>query len=48
VGLCIDGTDKINQAGVDHYNKFINALLAQGKPLHQIILWRDSCSSELE
>nr|AUO68304.1 putative glycoside hydrolase [Populus trichocarpa] len=25
-----NGTDKINQAGVDHYNKFINALLAQG------------------
>ncbi|KAH8501084.1 hypothetical protein H0E87_016057, partial [Populus deltoides] len=23
------GTGKINQAGVDHYNKFINALLAQ-------------------
>lgn len=25
-----NGTGKINQAGVDHYNKFINALLAQG------------------
>ncbi|KAJ6429509.1 hypothetical protein OIU84_021007 [Salix udensis] len=34
----VHGTGKINQAGVDHYNKFINALLAQGKPLHQIIL----------
>ncbi|KAJ6312202.1 hypothetical protein OIU77_013864 [Salix suchowensis] len=28
--LYIDGTGKINQAGVDHYNKLVNALLAQG------------------
>ena len=25
-----DGTGEINQAGVDHYNNFINALLAKG------------------
>ena len=25
-----DGTGEINQAGVDHYNNFINALLAEG------------------
>jgi beta-glucosidase len=25
-----DGSGEINQAGVDHYNKLINALLAKG------------------
>ena len=26
-----DGSGEINQAGIDHYNKLIDALLAQGK-----------------
>lgn len=26
----IDGSGQINQAGVDHYNKLINALIAKG------------------
>lgn len=27
----LDGTGDINQVGIDHYNKLINALLAKGK-----------------
>nr|APR63783.1 hydroxyisourate hydrolase family protein [Populus tomentosa] len=35
-----NGTGKINQAGVDHYNKFINALLAQGiEPYVTLFHW---------
>lgn len=30
--LFLDGTGEINQAGVDHYNKLINALLDKGIP----------------
>lgn len=31
INLCSsDGSGQINKAGIDHYNKFINALLAQG------------------
>jgi hypothetical protein len=25
-----DGTGQVNQAGVDHYNRFIDALLSKG------------------
>ncbi|KAJ6726656.1 BETA-GLUCOSIDASE 6-LIKE [Salix purpurea] len=36
----VHGTGKINQAGVDHYNKFINALLAQGiEPYVTLFHW---------
>ncbi|KAH0450102.1 hypothetical protein IEQ34_020794 [Dendrobium chrysotoxum] len=31
-----DGTGKVNQAGIDYYNKLINALLAKGK--HKMLL----------
>ncbi|KAJ6318038.1 hypothetical protein OIU76_013561 [Salix suchowensis] len=38
--LSVNGTGKINQAGVDHYNKFINALLAQGiEPYVTLFHW---------
>jgi beta-glucosidase/6-phospho-beta-glucosidase/beta-galactosidase len=34
ISFLSDGSGEINQAGVDHYNKLINALLAKGKHLH--------------
>lgn len=37
----LDGTGDINQAGIDHYNKLINALLAKG--MVEIILSRIKC-----
>jgi beta-glucosidase len=27
----LDGVGQVNQAGIDHYNKLINALLAKGE-----------------
>ena len=30
-----DGTGVVNQAGIDHYNKLIDALLANGNRLSQ-------------
>ena len=36
--VTLDGTGKINQAGIDHYNKLINALLAKG--MVEIVLSR--------
>lgn len=34
--VCVDGTGTVNQAGVDHYNRVINALLAKGVLLMMI------------
>ena len=36
--LSADGTGKINQAGVDHYNRLINALIAKGRLIR--IIWK--------
>ena len=36
--LSADGTGKINQAGVDHYNRLINALIAKGRFIR--IVWK--------
>ena len=36
--LSADGTGKINQAGVDHYNRLINALIAEGRFIR--IIWK--------
>lgn len=30
-----DGTGEVNQAGIDHYNRLIDALLANGNQLSQ-------------
>ena len=33
---CPDGTGEVNQAGIDHYNKVIDALLAKGELLYTL------------
>ena len=34
----LDGSGAINQAGIDHYNKLINALLAKGSSRYPCVI----------